>query len=148
MPVTARDLGGPPKGPPDLNLLLAGVFIFFLLFLGVRVILAALWSSPAPAAAVAAPTALAPLVIITPTPAASTPEPAPSATAVPEPTPASLIPGCPKAIALPEGASVGWVGRAAGCPDVALANLGAAQRWVLRGDLSDEIFDQLPEVQP
>jgi hypothetical protein len=151
MPVTVRDLGGPPKGPPDLSLLFAGLFLLFILFLGARALIFGLASSSptvattavatvAPQASIATMAELAPTV-------ATMAELAPTAT-VTAPTPAPTAPGCPDAIALPEGAPVGWVGRAAGCPAVALANLGGAHRWVLRGDLSDDIFEQLPEIQP
>jgi hypothetical protein len=77
--------------------------------------------------------------------------PTPEPTLVPlTPAPAAPTAGdaCPDALAPPAGARVGWLARAAGCPDIALANLDGVRQWVRRDALSDDIYGQLPEIEP
>lgn len=153
MPVTSRWLDDPP--PPQTGLalrILAGVVLTLIAVLVVRVIVLALIPQAPPSiAATAAPVApaeaatTAPAPAALPAPARPGPTPTPTAAAPAEPT---IGEACPPAITPPAGARVGWLARAAGCPNIALANLDGVRQWVRRDRLSDDVYNQLPEVEP
>lgn len=130
---------GERPAPPRVNLI-AGVLFALILGLGVYAVLAGGLSSGAPATVAGASAPLA-LPINTATP------PAPPATPASVAAPAPALPGCPDAAPVPDGARVGWRGRAAGCPDVLYASIGGAGRWVRRpAGFPESLYAQLPEL--
>jgi hypothetical protein len=163
MPVIERplDANGQPVPPSqtEARYWLAGMIGTVLLVLVLRAIF-----PPAPPVLMIAtataidtevvipPATLAPLEVatFTPNPSAPTPIVAPLPSAAPAaPAPVEAAPGCPAAEVLPAGASAGWLARAASCPHLVLANVRGVRKWVQRpDDLSDDIFQQLPEVAP
>lgn len=87
---------------------------------------------------------LAPLSLPTFTPAAAA-----TTVAGPAPTSGPTASVCPPAAPPPVGSSPGWLGRAAGCPDLLFALVDGEQRWVLRpSGFPEDLYRQLPELQP
>jgi hypothetical protein len=151
MPVTSQWLDEPPERPQLPRNIIAGIIAAVLVLLTVRVIAVSVAPMPAPATATPA-SATAPATA----PAQAGPTPAatalPALTSTPTSTPAPAQPtagdACPDAAEPPSGARIGWLARAAGCPDIALATLNGTRQWVRRAVLPDDLYNQLPEVEP
>jgi hypothetical protein len=124
----------------------AGVMLLLLLILGARSCVA---ESQRPTAAIT-PTAeqavaatVAPLQLPTSTPVTGVEQPTAGAIAAPTAT------RCPPGSPLEASASPGWLGRAAGCPELLFALVNGEQRWVQRpAGFPDDLYRQLPELQP
>ena len=143
MPVTSRELP-PPATPPPLNIgaliILAIIVLLALVSLAAGALSSGAPAAPAATATPAAGATLAPLAVITATPAPEQPTTAPTIA----PT---LTPNCPVAELPPEGARIGWLARAAGCPEVLWARVNGRGQWTRRPPtLPDAVYSQLPEL--
>lgn len=144
MPVTGKWLDEqPPSSPNLIRNIVAGLIGAVLVFLAFRVIAAATFAPVTPTPA--KPEQAAATATTTPP---SSPTPAPTATATPAPAAPTAGDACPPADEPPAGARLGWLARATGCPDIALASVNGVRQWVRRSILPDDFYYQLPEVQP
>ncbi len=156
MPVTSRWLDEPPPPRPGLAVrVIAGAVIGLIVILTVRIAVLAVFppSASRPTPTAPAPTraplpALVPAEAPAPPQQAATPTPTPAPAPAPAPAAPTIGDACPPAVTPPDGARVGWLARAAGCPDIALGNLDGVRQWVRRDRLSDDVYNQLPEVEP
>jgi hypothetical protein len=155
MPVSGRWLDEPPPRPPIRKYTVIGISLL-LIVLAARVLILGII---APSSAVVAPAPATATLRADSLPAVATPHPAAQNTAVaavapsatptttPSATPTALPANCPPAASVPEGARVGWLARASGCPDVLYASVGGVRQWVRRPDgFPEALLSQLPEL--
>jgi hypothetical protein len=138
-------------------MLIVGCIAALLALLALRVVvLALLPAPPALVAQTATPSAAAPAVAPA-VPAQPSAQAAPRHDPAPAPTPTqtealaqpTVDNTCPEAITLDAGQRAGWLARVAGCPEIAMATVDGSRQWVIRTNrLSDDVYNQLPEVSP
>lgn len=142
----------PPPPWSESRYWIAGAVALAILILALRSLFppaapGAVDTTPTLAPTAAPSTAMAPLEL-----APLTPGPTAPAAAPPAPLPAPTTPAtadCPAGGVLAVGERAGWLARAANCPQLVLANVAGERRWVKRpAELADDLYNQLPEVEP